>query len=152
MASLEGSHVGNVKPEMESTLVNRTTDSLSVGPHYTDLGSSAAQQSPTSDELAEEMFREILELSDYEQDEIRQAFNKPDNRPVLLTEDDELIPDDALCLKRQRALKRRMGPRSETNKVVKIYRHLQRKLVPKPYAEDPSPYQPYHIFYVLNTN
>ena len=119
MASLEGSHAGIVLPEMESTLVNRTIDSLSVGVHYADLGTSAVQQ---------------------------------DARPMLLTEDDELMPDNALCLKRQRALKRRMGPRSETNKIVKTYRDLQRKLVPKPYAEDPSPYQPYHIFYVLNTN
>lgn len=118
MARLGGSHAGNALPEMESTLVKRTTDSLSVGPHYTDLGTSAVQQ---------------------------------DARPMLLTEDDELIADNALCLKRQRALKRRMGPRSETNKVVKIYRDLQRKQIKdKRYAEDPSPYDPDHIFYVLN--
>lgn len=37
MATL-GSHVGNVKPGMESTPVKRTTDSSSVDNHYADLG------------------------------------------------------------------------------------------------------------------
>lgn len=38
MATPQGSHVGNVKPEMESTLVQRKTDSSSVDNHYADLG------------------------------------------------------------------------------------------------------------------
>ena len=118
MATEGSSHAGNVLPEMESTLVKRTTDSSSVGVHYADLGASAVKQ---------------------------------DARPMLLTEVDELMPDNALCLKIQRALKRRMGPRSETNKIVKIYRHLQRKQIKdRYYSEDPSPYDPNHIFYVLN--
>jgi hypothetical protein len=33
-----------LQPEMESTLVNRTTDSSSVGTHYADLGQTAVQQ------------------------------------------------------------------------------------------------------------
>jgi hypothetical protein len=114
MATSTGSHAGNVLPEMESTLVQRTTDSPSVGEYDADLGSSAAKQ-----------------------------------RPVLLTEDADLVPDNAVCLKRQRALKRRMGPRRDANKIVKIYRDLQRKVLPKEYAEDPSPYDPAHIFCVL---
>ena len=36
--------VGHAQPEMESTLVNRTTDSSSVGTHYAELGQTAAQQ------------------------------------------------------------------------------------------------------------
>lgn len=72
------------------------------------------------------------------------------DRPILLTEDEDLVPDNALCLKRQRAFKRRMGPRRDANKIVKIYRDLQRKVLPKAYAEDPSPYHPTHIFYVLH--
>jgi hypothetical protein len=113
MATL-GSHAGSALPGMESTPVQRTTDSPSVGEHDADLGSSAAQQ-----------------------------------RPTLLTEDEDLVPDNALCLKRQRALKRRMGPRRDANKIVKTYRDLQRKVLPKAYAEDPSPYDPAHIFCVL---
>jgi hypothetical protein len=45
MATSQGSHGGAGQPEMESTLVNRTTDSSSVGHHYADLGHSAVQQS-----------------------------------------------------------------------------------------------------------
>jgi hypothetical protein len=43
MATL-GSHAGSALPEMESTLVQRTTDSSSVGQHYADLGTTAAEQ------------------------------------------------------------------------------------------------------------
>ena len=43
MASLR-QPVGHAQPEMESTLVQRTTDSSFVGPHYANLGQTAAQQ------------------------------------------------------------------------------------------------------------
>jgi hypothetical protein len=149
MATSTGNHAGNVLPGMESTPVQRTTDNSFVGSHYANLGCSAAQQSLTSDELADEMYKEIMKLSEDDQQEIRREFGKL-ARPTLLTEDEDLVPDDALCLKRQRALKRRLGPRRDANKIVKIYRDLQRKVLPKAYAEDPSPYHPTHIFYVLH--
>ena len=44
MASLEGSHAGNVLPGMEPTPVQRKTGSSSVGQHYADLGQPAAYQ------------------------------------------------------------------------------------------------------------
>ena len=44
MACLGGSHVGSVMPEMEPTLVQRTTGSSSVGQHYADLGTIPVQE------------------------------------------------------------------------------------------------------------
>jgi hypothetical protein len=44
MATEGGSHGGASQPEMESTLVNRTTDNSFVGQHYANLGSPAVQQ------------------------------------------------------------------------------------------------------------
>ncbi len=71
-------------------------------------------------------------------------------KPTLLVEDDELVPDNSLCMKRAKAMKRRLGARRETNKVVSTFRKVQRKLIPnKDYAADPSPYDPDHIFCVL---
>jgi hypothetical protein len=71
-------------------------------------------------------------------------------KPTLLVEDDELVPDNSLCVKRATAMKRKMGPRREANKIVSTFRKLQRKVIKdKNYAEDPSPYDPDHIFCVL---
>lgn len=44
MATPQGCHAGSVLPGMESTPVQRTTDSSFVGPHYANLGAIAAQQ------------------------------------------------------------------------------------------------------------
>jgi len=44
MATPVSSHAGSVLPEMESTLVTRTTDSSSMGQHDVDLGETAAEQ------------------------------------------------------------------------------------------------------------
>jgi hypothetical protein len=71
-------------------------------------------------------------------------------KPTLLVEDDELVADNSLLVKRQKAMKRRMGPRRDANKVVSEFRKLQRKQIKdKAYAEDPSPYDADHIFCVL---
>jgi hypothetical protein len=71
-------------------------------------------------------------------------------KPTLLVEDDELVPDDSLCMKRAKVMKRKMGPRREASKVVSTFRKLQRKLIKdKDYAADPSPYVADHIFCVL---
>jgi hypothetical protein len=43
MATL-GSHAGSELPGMESTPAQRTTDSSFVGPHYANLGATAAEQ------------------------------------------------------------------------------------------------------------
>ena len=43
MATSMGSHAGSGMPGMESTPVQRTTDSSSVGHHYADLGNSTAK-------------------------------------------------------------------------------------------------------------
>jgi hypothetical protein len=71
-------------------------------------------------------------------------------KPTLLVEDDELVPNDSLCVKRENAMKRKLGPRREASKVVSTYRKIQRKLIPnKAYAADPSPYDANYIFCVL---
>jgi hypothetical protein len=44
MATQESSHAGSGMPGMESTPVQRTTDSSSVDTHYADLGKTAAEQ------------------------------------------------------------------------------------------------------------
>lgn len=53
-----------------------------------------------------------------------------------------------LAKRRASVMKRRIGgKRRETNKIIKMYRHYQKRLLPHDW-EDPSPYQCTYIFYV----
>ena len=65
MATTRGRHVGTVQPEMESTLVQRTTDSSFVGPHYANLGKTAAEQVTLLYVKKEEMAKVVFKTDNY---------------------------------------------------------------------------------------
>lgn len=65
MATEGSSHGGAGQPEMESTLVNRTTDNSSVGQYYADLGEPAAEQVEYDEEqLYNEVYAYETEISE----------------------------------------------------------------------------------------
>jgi hypothetical protein len=67
-------------------------------------------------------------------------------RPTLDVENLEV--DRRLAKKRAARMKRRIGGKiREANKIVSIFRHYQKRLLPRDW-EDPSPYQCTYIFYV----
>ena len=61
MATSMGSHAGSGMPGMESTPVQRTTDSSSVGAHYADLGNSTAKWRCMDEMLDELCSKETIE-------------------------------------------------------------------------------------------
>ena len=68
MACLRGSHAGSALPGMESTPVQRTTDSSFVGHHYANLGRSTVQLSKAQQkQQQEDKKREEEELKQWEE-------------------------------------------------------------------------------------
>ena len=64
MATL-GNHAGSALPEMESTLVQRTTDSSFVGQHYANLGATAAEQVTQLKVTKEQMGMFVHKINNY---------------------------------------------------------------------------------------
>jgi hypothetical protein len=64
MATL-GNHAGIALPEMESTLVQRTTDSSFVGQHYANLGATAAEQVTQLHVTKEQMGKFVHKINNY---------------------------------------------------------------------------------------
>ena len=66
-------------------------------------------------------------------------------RPTIDVENLEW--DSRLAKKRATRMRRRIGGQiREANKVIRVFRNFQKKLLPKDW-EDPSPYQYDYIFY-----
>jgi hypothetical protein len=64
MATL-GNHAGSALPGMESTPVQRTTDSSFVGPHYANLGATAAEQVTQLKVTKEQMEMFVHKINNY---------------------------------------------------------------------------------------
>ena len=94
MACLEGSHAGNVKPEMESTLVNRTTDSPAMGAHDVVLGSSTVELSKQQKKNAYQRAYRLRKQIERLEEEKRQLERE---RELVLDTILELYKPDYFC-------------------------------------------------------